>query len=134
VSREQLESVRALIPPDGTDLVDTFGAPGDVSAGGLVADDVPVRFVSPSAEMAGAGPEGFYERWADWLEPWESYRIYTEELVERGERVVALVRLVGVTKRDQVEMEHQSAAVFRFEGDRIAEIVFTMEREAALDD
>ena len=134
MSSERLERVRALIPPDGTDLAATFGVPGGVSAGGLVADDVPVRFVSASAEMAGAGPEGFYDRWADWLEPWESYRIYTEDVVERADRVVMLVRLVGVTKRDHVEMEHESAAVFRFEGERIAEIVFTMERGAALDD
>lgn len=133
MSHEHVESVRAFMPPDGTDLVEMLGTTGGASVGGpLVPDDVRVRFVAPSAEMGGTGTEGLYEGWEDWLTPWQSYRIYTEELVDRGDRVVALVRLVGVTRRDGVEMEHRPAAVFRFEDDRIAEIVFAMERDEAL--
>jgi ketosteroid isomerase-like protein len=132
VSRENVQIVRAFMPPDGTDLTVVFGRPGGASAGGLVRDDASIRFVAPSGEMGGRGPEGFYEKWEDWLTPWESYRIYTEDVVDRGDRVVQLVELVGVTKRDGVEMRHEAAAVFHFEAGEIAEIVFTMDREAAL--
>jgi ketosteroid isomerase-like protein len=132
VSQANVESVRAFMPPDGTDLVVVFGRAGAFPSEGLVRDDASVRFVSPSAEMEGTGSEGFYETWQDWLSPWESYRMYVEELLDRGDRVVALVQLVGVTKRDGVEMGHPGATVFRFEGDQIAEIVFTMDRDGAL--
>jgi ketosteroid isomerase-like protein len=132
VSQENVELVRAFMPPDGTDLADVFGRPGGASSGGLVRDDVKVRFVAGDVKMAGSGPEGFYERWGDWLEPWASYRIYTEDVVDRGDRVVMLVELVGVTKRDAVEMRHEAAAVFHFDAGEIAEIVFTLERDEAL--
>ena len=123
------------MPPEGTDLGEVFGrGGGPISTGGLLADDARVIFTSPSAEMSKSGPEGFREGWIDWLEPWESYRIYYDDVVERGDRVVALVRLRGVTKRDGVEMEHEAAAAFRFEGDKVVEIEFNLDRERALAD
>ena len=45
-----------------------------------------------------------------------------------------LVRLRGVTKRDGVEMEHEAAGVFRFEGDQVVEMEFNLDREDALAD
>jgi ketosteroid isomerase-like protein len=132
MSQANVERVRAIMPPDGTDLRDVFVESGAFSSGGLVADDATVRFVAPSAEVSDTGPEGFRSRWADWLEPWESYLMYTDDFVDRGDRVVALTRLRGVTRRDHVEMEHEAAAVFRFEGDTVVEIEFNLDREDAL--
>ena len=123
-----------MFPPDGTEVREVFVDPSGFSSGGLVADDATVRSVAPSAEIEAQGPEGFRERWADWLEPWESYRMYTDEFVDQGSRIVALTRLRGVTKRDRVEMEHEAAAVFRFEGDQVVEIEFNLDREDALGD
>ncbi len=134
MSREMVERVRAILPPDGTDLVPAFGEGPALSGGGVVRDDATVRFVARDAEMGGTGPEDFSARWADWLEPWQSYRIYTDEVVDRGDRVVCLVRLRGITKRDGVEMEHEAAGVFRFDGDAVGEITFTLERDDALTD
>jgi len=128
-----LERVRAIMPPDGTDLVEVFGAKADqFSTGGLVSDEATVKFLAPSAEATSEGPEGFRQTWADWLEPWESYRLYYDDVIDRGDRVIALVRLVGVTKRDRVEMEQEAAGVFRFEGDEVVELEFNLDREAAL--
>lgn len=134
MSRENAERVKAIMPPDGTDLVPAFADGLPLSGGGVVRDDAAVRFVARDAEMGGSGVDDFRARWADWLEPWESYRIYTDEVVERGDRVVCLVRLRGVTTRDGVEMEHEAAAVFRFDGDTVGEITFTLDREEALAD
>jgi ketosteroid isomerase-like protein len=132
MSQANVERIRALMPPDGSDMRDVFVEGSDFATDGLVADDAIVRFVAPDAEASGAGPEGFRNTWADWLEPWESYVVFTDDIVDRGDRVVALTRLRGVTKRDRVEMEHEGAAVFHFDGDRVVEIVFNLDREDAL--
>jgi SnoaL-like domain len=126
----RLEQIRAILPPDGTDLAVAFGPARSFSGGGLVAEDANVRLVARDGEMGGTGPDAFYERWADWLEPWETYRIHHEDLIERGDDVIWLVRLRGVTKRGGVEMEHEGASVFHFEGDLVSEIIFTLDREA----
>jgi ketosteroid isomerase-like protein len=133
MSQERAELVRAVLPPEGSDLVELFSAGGGpISTGGLVSDDATVNWTSRSAETSREGPEGFREGWTDWLEPWETYRIYYDDVVERGDRVIALVRLRGVTKRDGVEMEHEAAAVFYFEGDQVVEMTFNLDREDAL--
>ena len=127
------DQIRAISPPDGTDLVELFATVGPaIDTGGLVAEDAAVRFVAPSAENELQGPEGFRQGWADWLEPWESYRMYYDDVIDNGDRVVALVRLSGVTRRDGVEMEQEAAAVFRFEGDTVIEIEFNLDRDDAL--
>jgi hypothetical protein len=121
------------MPPEGADLVDVFGANApEIDTGGLVRDDATVNMVARNAERATEGSEGFREIWTDWLEPWESYRIYYDDVIERGDRVIMLVRLRGVTKRDRVEMEHEAAGVFRFEGDEVVEMEFNLDREDAL--
>ncbi len=131
MSESRVERVKAVMPPEGTDLVDAFGS-GDVDDGGLFAPGATVRWVSPNIENTASGPEAFTDTWADWLEAWDSYRIYYDDVVERGDRVVTLVRLRGVTRRDGVEMEHEAAGVFRFEGDKVVEIEFNLDREDAL--
>jgi hypothetical protein len=134
VPQDNVERVRAILPPDGTDLAVAFGPERGFSSAGLMAEDLTVRFVSDAAgQMGGTGPDAFYDRWADWLEPWESYRIYSDGLQGGGDRVVWLVRLHGVTKRGGVEMDHEAAAIFRFEGDLVCEIVFALDR-SNLDD
>jgi ketosteroid isomerase-like protein len=133
VSSTRLERFKAAMPSDGAELTDIF-VPGAFSPSGLVADDATVRFVAPSAKTSAKGPEGFFDAWADWLEAWESYRVYYDDVVERGDRIVALVRLRGVTKRDRVEMEQDAAAVFRFEGDQIVDVEFNLDRQDALAD
>jgi hypothetical protein len=127
VSSDNVERVRAILPPDGTDLVAMPFEGGEV-----VRQDAAVRFVARDAEMGGAGPDDFAARWTDWLEPWESYRMYTDDVVDRGDRVVCLVRLCGITKRDGVAMEHEGAAIFRFDGNAVDEVTFTLDRDEAL--
>jgi hypothetical protein len=93
-----------------------------------------VKFVASSAETSSVGPDGFRDTWADWLQAWKSYYIYFDEVFEKGDSVVLLTRLQGVTKRDGVELQQEAAAVFRFEGDQIVELEFNLDREDALKD
>jgi hypothetical protein len=125
----RLEQIRAFLPSDGADLKEAFGPARSMSSGGLVAGDARIRLVARDGELGGRGPDAMYDTWADWLEPWETYRVYQDDLVERGDEVIWLVKLRGVTKRGGVELEEEGAAVFRFEGDSVVEIVFTLGRE-----
>ena len=135
MSRARLEQIRALMPPEGTDLIDVFGADAaEIDTGGLVREDATVNMVARNAERATEGPEGFRAIWADWLEPWDSYRIYYDDVIERGDRVITLVRLRGVTKHGGVEVEHEAAGIFRFDGDQVVEMEFNLDREDALKD
>jgi ketosteroid isomerase-like protein len=137
MSGSRIERMRAVMPPDGADFVQVLGEGGSgIDSGDLIAQDATVRFVAPGAraETSSPGPEGFREGWTDWLEAWESHRIYFDDLFEKGDCVVMFVRLRGVTKRDRVEMEQEAAAVFRFDGDQVVEIEFNLDREDALKD
>jgi hypothetical protein len=135
MTRSRTEQVRAVMPPEGTDLIDVFGPDAEeIDTGGLVREDAAVNMVARDAESATAGPQGFREIWADWLEPWQSYRIYYDDVVERDDKVIMLVRLRGVTKHGGVEMEHEAAGVFRFDGDQVVEMEFNLDRDDALSD
>ena len=137
MSGSRLERVRAVMPPDGADFAKLLAEGGaGIESGDLIAQDAVVRFVAPgaSAESSTSGPEGFREGWANWLEAWESFRIYFDDVFERGDSVVMFVRLRGVTKHGGVEMEEEAASVFRFEGDQVVELEFNLDREDALKD
>ena len=124
--------MKQLAPPHGAEMVDLFGR-GTYSSGGLIADDAKVRFVGRTGgEMSGVGPDAAGENWAEWLSAWESHKLYWEDFIEREDRVVMLVTLVGVSKHGGVEIEQPAAAVFRFEGEQVVEIEFTLDREHAL--
>jgi ketosteroid isomerase-like protein len=137
MTESRLERMRAVMPPDGADFVQVLAEGGSgIDTGDLIAQDATVRFVAPGAQAAisSSGPEGFREGWDDWLEAWESHRIYFDDLFEKGDSVVIFVRLRGVTKRDGVELQQEAAAVFRFEGDQVVDIEFNLDREDALAD
>lgn len=128
----RVERVKQMVPPDGAEMVDLFGH-GTYSSRGLIAKDAEVRFVGKTGgEMSGVGPDAVGERWAEWLSAWESHRLYWEDIFERGDRVVMLVKIVGVTKHGGVAIEQPAAAIFRFEGEQVVEIEFTLDREHAL--
>ena len=132
MSQENLERLAAVMPEDGIDLTKVFAPGSGFSAVGLIADDATVRFVTPSAEQETVGPDGFFATWADWLEPWESYRIHYDEVRDEGDVVIALVRLSGVTKRGGVEIEQDAAGVFKFRDGQAVEIEFNLDRDDAL--
>jgi hypothetical protein len=79
------------------------------------------------------GVEGLGEAWSDWLEPWESYRLQIEDVVQ-GEGVVVIpVRVEARTKTDRVEVRHAPAAVCVLRGDRLARVEFHLDRRRAFE-
>ena len=106
MSKENLELVKQILPPeiDFVALVEdtpTAAAPIDLSR---IAEDLEVSFI-PSLESAEAtrrGLEGLLEGWREWLTPWESYDLTTEDYIDAGDDVVMLARIRGRTRRDHV--------------------------------
>lgn len=106
---------------------------GIYSSEGVIAEDAEVRFVGQTGGMmSGKGPGDVAGYWSEWLSAWEKYTIFWDDIFERGDAVVMLVRLVGTTKHGGVEIEQPAAAVFRFEGEQVVDIEFTLDREGAI--
>ncbi len=61
-----------------------------------------------------AGIEGAREFMAEWLDAWEDWELDVEELLDAGERVVAIVRQRGRSKATGVSVEMHFAQVWAF--------------------
>jgi ketosteroid isomerase-like protein len=139
MSRENVELVKHL-SPTGVDLVELFvtDQEGDEplvsGSSDTFADDFQVRFISgePGWDMEHRGAEGLIAGWREWLEPWESYRMDTEELLDAGDEVVTLIRVRARTARDGVVVEHSPAAVWSISEGKVVAIRFYLEREQAM--
>ena len=141
MSQENVELVRSVHPPSGTDLLSLFGEEieassplrtvsalltadfeavgGDVGGGGITA--------------GGRGIEGLYAGWRDWLRPWETYWSEVEDFVDAGEdRVVVLTRDHGRVRGSDAEVENVGASVWTLREDKVARIEFFLNRDEAL--
>jgi ketosteroid isomerase-like protein len=137
MSAENVELVRKLHPTD-VDLVDLF-VRGDPENFGmdrdLFEDDFEVQFLAESAgreQPTVHGVEGLLEAWRDWLQPWASYHLEVEELIDAGDEVVAPVRVRARTAHDGVAVEHAPAAVWTIRNGKIAAIRFYLDRQEAM--
>jgi ketosteroid isomerase-like protein len=140
MSSPHVEMIKRL-QPDGVDLVTLFSEDGE----GLVSkedeklfdDAFEVRFIAEAAganDIIGRGVEGLTETWRDWLTPWKSYRLDSEEFIDAGRDVVVFVRIEGETERDSVVVRHAPAAIWRFSDEgKIVAIHFYLNRAEALE-
>jgi ketosteroid isomerase-like protein len=117
MSEENVELVRTLLPPSGTDIVplirDEAGfALMRAAISPLLTDDFRGTIVFPSLTRPFAGLEGFRGAWLDWLEPWATYRSTIEELIDAGDCVVAVVRDYGRREGMDEEVELIGAAIW----------------------
>jgi ketosteroid isomerase-like protein len=81
-----------------------------------------VEFTQPDEQVDAQtfrGHDALRQSWDDWLSTWDRHRTEIAEIVERGDRVLALSheRLRG---RDGLEVEAFGASIFTFRGDKIA--------------
>ncbi len=107
----------------------------ETSMGEVVTPDFEVTMVA--SESAGGrrtttkGIEGFREAWEDWTGSYDHFRVEIEEVLDAGDKVLSLVRQVGVTKTGGVEIESKAAAVWTVRGGRIHAVEFHLDQEAA---
>ena len=70
--------------------------------------------------------------WRDWLEPYASYWMTTEEFIDAGDKVVVLIKVRATTARDGVVVEHDPAVVWTLADGKVVAVRLYLEREDAL--
>jgi len=138
MSQENVELVKALVPQPDTDwaeLVRDEGAFAVVreAVSPLLTDDFESVMVWPAVNRTYAGLEGLRKNWLDWLEPWATYRITIDELIDLGERVVVLSRNHGRREDMETEVELIGAAILTFRDGKIARWEDYADRAEALE-
>jgi ketosteroid isomerase-like protein len=78
------------------------------------------------------GIDGFKEALSDWISPYEKFRLEIEDVIAQDDKLVFLAKQVATTKHGGVEVETESASVWWVRGGLIAQIVFYLDRQAAL--
>jgi ketosteroid isomerase-like protein len=80
------------------------------------------------------GREAVLGYWNEVAEAWESLTYESERLIEAGDVVVAFWHERGRSRRGDLEVELDTATVFRFEGGKIIELRGYLDRDEALRD
>jgi ketosteroid isomerase-like protein len=137
MSQENVELVKALLPPSGTDILplirdEEIFARLREAPSPLLATDFQGSTVFPGLTRTFAGLEGFREAWLDWLAPWATYRSTIEELVDAGDRVVNLVRDYGRREGMDEEVELVGAAIWTIREGKVARYDAYVDRTEAL--
>ena len=139
MSQENVELVRGLQPSPETDLVPLFR--NDAAAAALMEAVSPffhvdVEIIGPTFVAGGGvrfvGLEGFRAGWLDWLEPWESYRVEIEDVVDKGDDALVLVRDYGRRAGTTGEVSVVGAAVWTVREGKVARVAFYLDRSEAL--
>jgi hypothetical protein len=142
MSNENVEIIRSVQPPSGTNLSGLFGENAEASGRfqGLAS------LLTPDCEVVGGdlrgggglGPgghgfAGLLAAWREWLRPWETYWTEVEDFIDAGEdRVVVLVRDHGRLLGSVSEVENLGASVWTLREGMIARVEFHADREDAL--
>jgi ketosteroid isomerase-like protein len=78
------------------------------------------------------GIDGFREAISDWISPYAEFRIAIDDVIAKDDKLVFLAKQIATTKHGGVEMETESASVWWVRDGLIAQIVFYLDRSAAL--
>jgi hypothetical protein len=125
--------VRALLPSPDFDLArvvrdeEMFRA--TVEAAGVHIDsDVEAAAPWLGEGRCYRGLDGFRRLWLDWLEPWATYHVHVEGIIEDGDRVAVLIRDRGRPHDSDAEVELLAGSVWTVRGGRIVRVEFYANR------
>jgi ketosteroid isomerase-like protein len=136
MSSANVELVRTLIPSPEADIADLLRDESlfeQARAGFEPLIDPAVESVAmwePGSARTYAGIDGFRQLWLDWLEPWASYHVHVEELIDAGDRVVALIRDRGKRDDVDVEVELTAGSIWTIRDGRLVKVEFCSREEA----
>lgn len=139
MSQANVDLVRALQPPPGTDIVEVFRegfaeSPVLEALAPVFHPDCEVLGRTPIEDARGIGIEGLGIVWRQWLEPWASYRTEIEDVVAvNADTVLVLTRDYGRRDGMEAEVRVEAAAVWRVRDGRVARIEFFPDRREALE-
>lgn len=108
---------------------------GDIDAVVALCDpgfrlDMSDRVFNPAVYEGHDGLRRFY---AEVRDVWDRYTWEPEELIERGDLVVALLRSSAIGRGSGIELEWRTAIVWRVRQGRAMSLRFFRDRAAALD-
>jgi hypothetical protein len=142
MSQENVELVKSVHPPSGTNLSSLFSEDAEASgrfqglASVLTTDCEVVGGDLRGGGGLGASGHGFaglLAAWREWLRPWETYWTEVEDFIDAGEdRVVVLVRDHGRLLGSNLEVENPGASVWTLHQRKIARVEFHADRGNAL--
>jgi hypothetical protein len=133
MSKQNVDLVRSLIPRTDTDIAALYRDESLFEA----ASEAIQSLLDPGFECVAvfqggrtyAGTEGFRRLWLDWLEPWATYRVQVDEIIDMGDRVVVLVRDRARRHDVDAEVELISGSVWDFRGGRLLRVRFCSDRK-----
>jgi ketosteroid isomerase-like protein len=134
VSSQNADLLRALLPDPDTDVTNLFRderlfASTVEALEGLFHPDVESVPAWRGTGTTYRGIDGFREMWIDWLEPWASYHVQVDEIIEAGDRVAVLVRDRARRHDMDAEVELISGSVWTFHDGKITRVEFYANRE-----
>ena len=142
MSEENVEIVKAVHPPSGTDLTRLFADDSDAPARLEAAAPLyhpEFEFSAPTLggvgfRLSGKGLPELVETWREWMEPWEVYWTEVEDFIDAGDdRVVVLLRDHGRLRGSEAEVKQLGASVWTLRDRKIARIDFYPTRDHALE-
>jgi ketosteroid isomerase-like protein len=137
MSRDNVELIRAMIPPAEVDFAVLFRDDRLFEEMANAFETVIDPDVESVANWTGgsryAGVEGFRQLWLDWLEPWESYHVQVDEVIDAGDKVVCLIHDRGRRPDVDAEVEIRASSVWEIRDGRIVKVAFYTDRAAAFE-
>jgi hypothetical protein len=137
VSRQNVELIRAFIPAPDLDVASLFRDESRFAAAREALSPLfDPEFESVAVWQGGttySGVEGFRQMWLDWLQPWATYHVHVDEVIDAGDRVVVLVRDRARRHDVDAEVELISGSVWEVRNDRLARVEFCGNRDEALE-
>jgi SnoaL-like protein len=126
--------IRALLPPPEIDLAhlvrDDEAFAATVAAAGEILDP---ELESAAVWLEGGGSyrglEGFRRMWLDWLEPWATYHVQVEAILEEDDRVAVLIRDRARLPGSDAEVELLAGSVWTVRAGKIARVELYANRE-----
>jgi hypothetical protein len=128
-----------MAPLSGTDLValwkdDEAMETLRASMARIAADDLVVEMIG-EGDFKGTlnGIEGMREGWRDFLETFERFEMFVEEVIPHGNDLVVTTRQDALTATDGVRLTNDAGAIFSFgEDDKLRRASFYLNRADAL--
>jgi ketosteroid isomerase-like protein len=140
MSQENIDLVRKIIPPVGTDYTNLFRddvvwAAVKEAVEPLAEPDCEVAFIAWGQRLLEfTGLDGMRETWLQWLAPWSSYYDEIEDIFAVGdERVVVLGREHGYRLDTGAEVAAESAGVYLVRKGRILRVEYYAKQAEALE-
>jgi SnoaL-like protein len=139
MSQENVAIVRALIPPPETEVASLLRDDGLFEQTRAALEPLIDPAVESVAIWQGGsatthvGIDGFRELWLDWLEPWTTYHVRVDEMIDAGDRIVVLIRDRARRDDSEAEVELISGSVWEVREGKVVRVEFCGSREEALE-